>query len=108
LLKYKNGDKAQTRIEIKVHICIFRLLLKEILVILGPYFEVDYLLPRTLMACLKLEQLPIVVRSGLIPPDITLASLCFHVRKESQIFKNSNKEMVNTIYKVNCCSDDWK
>ena len=108
MLKYKNGDKAQTRIEIKVHICIFRLLLKEILVILEPYFEVDYLLPRTLMACLKLEQLPIVVRSGLIPPDITLASLCFHVRKESQIFKNSNKEMVNTIYKVNCCSDDWK
>jgi hypothetical protein len=56
------------------------------------------------MACLTLEQLPIVVRSGLIPPDITLASLCFHVRKESQIFKNSDKEMVNTIYKVNCCS----
>jgi hypothetical protein len=45
------------------------------------------------MACLTLEQLPIVVRSGLIPPDITLASLCFHVRKESQIFKNSDKEI---------------
>ena len=108
MLKYKNDDKAQKRIEFKVHICIFRSLLKEILVILAPYFEVDYLLPRTLMACLTLEQLPIVVRSGFIPPDITLASLCFHVRKESQIFKNSNKEMVNTIYKVNCCSDDWK
>jgi hypothetical protein len=88
--------------EFKAHICIFRPLLEEILKILEPYFEVDYLLPRTLMACLTLEQLPIVVRSGLIPPDITLASLCFHVRKKSQISKNSDKEMVNTIYKVTC------
>jgi hypothetical protein len=48
----------------------------------------------------------IVVNSGLIPPDITLASVCFHVRKESQIFKNNDKETVNTIYKINCCSDD--
>ena len=95
-----------TQIEFKAHICIFRQILEEILVNLAPYFEVDYLLPRTLMACLTLEQLPIVVRSGFIPPDITLASLCFHVRKESQISKNSDKEMVNTIYKVNCCSDD--
>lgn len=94
------------QIEFKAHICIFRQILKEILVNLSPYFEVDYLLPRTLMACLTLEQLPIVVRSGFIPPDITLASLCFPVRKELQIFKNSDKEMVNTIYKVNCCSDD--
>ena len=94
------------QIEFKAHFCIFRQILEEILENLSPYFEVDYLLPRTLMACLTLEQLPIVVRSGFIPPDITLASLCFHVRKESQIFKNSDKEMVNTIYKVNCCSDD--
>lgn len=96
----------QKQIEFKAHICIFRQILEEILVNLSPYFEVDYLLPRTLMACLTLEQLPIVVRSGFIPPDITLASLCFHVRKESQISKNSDKEMVNTIYKVYCCSDD--
>ena len=108
MLKCRNDDKAKKRIEFKVLICIFRPLLEEILVILAPYFEVDYLLPRALMACLTLEQLPIVVRSGLIPPDITLASLCFHVRKESQIFKNSDKEMVNTIYKVNFCSNDWK
>lgn len=106
MLKYKNDDKAQKRIEFKVHICIFRSLLEDILVILSPYFEVDYLLPRTLMACLTLEQLPIVVKSGLIPPDITLASVCFHVREESQISKNSDKKTVNTIYKVSCCSDD--
>jgi hypothetical protein len=60
------------QIEFKAHICIFRQILEEILVNLSPYFEVDYLLPRTLMACLTLEQLPIVVRSGFIPPDITI------------------------------------
>jgi hypothetical protein len=98
--------KLKKKIEFKAHICIFRQLLEDILVILAPYFEVDYLLPRTLMACLTLEQLPIVVNSGLIPPDITLASVCFHVRKESQISQNNDKETVNTIYKINCCSDD--
>jgi hypothetical protein len=45
------------QIEFKAHICIFRQILEEILVNLSPYFEVDYLLPRTLMACLTLERI---------------------------------------------------
>ncbi|VDH96742.1 Hypothetical predicted protein [Mytilus galloprovincialis] len=57
-----------------------------------PYFEMDYLLPRVLMASLKLEQLPVVAKTGYISTDIILASLCFYVKTEKDISKNSLKE----------------
>lgn len=62
---------------------------------LVPYFEIDYLLPRTLMAALRFEQLPIVVISAPIPPDIITATLCYYLRTEKHIAKNDKKETVS-------------
>ncbi|CAC5422256.1 RNF213 [Mytilus coruscus] len=49
----------------------------------------------TLVACLRLEQLPYVVKSEhipCIPPDVILASVCFFIKTEKVISKNDKKE----------------
>lgn len=72
--------------------------LQDMLGRLEPYFEMDYLLPRVLMASLNLEQLPVVAKTGYISTDIILASLCFYVKTEKDISKNSLKETVRQFY----------
>lgn len=57
----------------------------EIIDKLKPYFEVDYLLPRTLMASLKLEQIHSVVTSIFIPPEISLASSFYYLKKDADL-----------------------
>ncbi|XP_052082351.1 uncharacterized protein LOC127719991 isoform X2 [Mytilus californianus] len=66
--------------------------LQDIIEKLTPHFEMDYLLPRTLMSCIALEQLPLAAKSKWISPDIVLASICFYVRDEKHITKNDSKE----------------
>lgn len=66
---------------------------------LTPYFTMDYLLPRTLMSCIALEQLPLAAESKWISPDIVLASLCFYVRDEKHITKHDLKEKVSILKK---------
>ncbi|XP_071137104.1 uncharacterized protein [Mytilus edulis] len=66
--------------------------IKDIMDKLTPYFTMDYLLPRTLMSCIALEQLPLAAKSKWISPDIVLASLCFYVRDEKHITKHDLKE----------------
>ncbi|XP_052062754.1 E3 ubiquitin-protein ligase rnf213-alpha-like isoform X2 [Mytilus californianus] len=48
--------------------------------VLNPYFDVDYLLPRTLIASLKLEMLQDVLTTNRIPLDITIAVLYYYLR----------------------------
>ncbi|XP_052062678.1 E3 ubiquitin-protein ligase rnf213-alpha-like isoform X2 [Mytilus californianus] len=57
----------------------------EILEKLKPYFEVDYLLPRTFLASLKLELIHTVVISHYIPPEISLASSIYYLKKNADI-----------------------
>ncbi|XP_021363650.1 E3 ubiquitin-protein ligase rnf213-alpha-like, partial [Mizuhopecten yessoensis] len=52
----------------------------ELLPKLAPLFEVDYLLPRTLMTVVKLANMPDVVRSRLFSPDLCVAKLYYHVK----------------------------
>ncbi|VDI23847.1 Hypothetical predicted protein [Mytilus galloprovincialis] len=77
---------------------------------LVPYFEMDYLLPRALMASLNLEQLPEVVRTGHISTDIILASVCYYVREEKNISKNDRKETAIieclTVVKSKFCEEN--
>lgn len=48
--------------------------------VLNPYFAVDYLLPRTMIASLKLEMFQDVLTTNTIPLDITLAALYYYLR----------------------------
>ncbi|CAG2236699.1 unnamed protein product [Mytilus edulis] len=69
--------------------------LQDIMENLSPYFRMDYLLPRTLMSCLGLEQLPFASNFTGISPDIILASLCFYVKDEKYITRHDWKETVS-------------
>lgn len=62
---------------------------------LKPYFEMDYLLPRTLMSALRFEQLSSVVYLALIPPDIIAATLCYYVKADDPI--TEKEETVSTL-----------
>lgn len=50
----------------------------EIVQMLTPYFEVDYLLPRTLLASLSLQMFHEVLMNNMFPADITLAASLSH------------------------------
>ncbi|CAC5380694.1 unnamed protein product [Mytilus coruscus] len=85
-------------------------LLKDMLERLVPYFEMDYLLPRALMASLNLEQLPEVAKTGHISTDIILASVCYYVREEKNISRNDHKETAIkeclTVVKSKLCEEN--
>ncbi|CAC5419845.1 unnamed protein product [Mytilus coruscus] len=61
---------------------------------LTPYFEVDYLLPRTFLGSLNLDMLYSIVTANSIPPDISLASTCYYIKGY-----NSNKELIKKLAK---------
>ncbi|CAG2246214.1 RNF213 [Mytilus edulis] len=66
----------------------------EVVKKLTPYFEVDYLLPRTFLGSLNLDMLYSIVTAYNIPPDITLASTCYYIKGY-----NSNKELIKKLAK---------
>lgn len=54
----------------------------EVVKRLAPYFKVDYLLPRTLLASLRLDLMHSIVRVNDISPDIILAASCYYLKKK--------------------------
>ncbi|KAK3585584.1 hypothetical protein CHS0354_036771 [Potamilus streckersoni] len=54
--------------------------LEQVVSTLHPIFEIDYLLPRTFMALLKLEAVIDAVKTGMIPLEVCAATLTFYVR----------------------------
>ncbi|VDH96575.1 Hypothetical predicted protein, partial [Mytilus galloprovincialis] len=50
----------------------------EILEMLSPYFDVDYLLPRTVTASMNLQMLHGITTANIIPVDVVLASTYFY------------------------------
>ena len=62
---------------------------------LSPYFEVDYLLPRTLMSVMSCHHLPEFIEIQLFPPEVCLGAVFFY-------FTNINydHEMQQVIYTI--------
>ena len=52
----------------------------EVLEAIQSLFIVDYYLPRTFMACLRLEETAEVIKSGKMPVDVCCASLNFFLK----------------------------
>ena len=67
---------------------IFRLPL-EMLEKLSPYFKVDYYLPRSFITAVKMEYVPEILTTGLIPSDVVLALLCYYLRTTCIMTKDS-------------------
>ena len=55
----------------------------EILQRLTPYFEIDYLLPRSFMASLKMKELEPVISSNTIPLEVSLAALFYYLKSRT-------------------------
>ncbi|KAL3881512.1 hypothetical protein ACJMK2_027944 [Sinanodonta woodiana] len=53
---------------------------QEIVTVLHPLFELDYLLPRTIMAMLKLEDMEGIIKIRKIPREVCAACLVFYVK----------------------------
>ncbi|KAJ8314904.1 hypothetical protein KUTeg_007054 [Tegillarca granosa] len=56
--------------------------LKDLVPSLSHLFMADYLLPRTLMACLKFEQLEEIISMSVIPADACVATLYFYLMQK--------------------------
>ncbi|VDI41573.1 Hypothetical predicted protein [Mytilus galloprovincialis] len=52
----------------------------QVLTKLTPYFEMDYYLARSFLTALQLEMIPDIVSSGVIPSDVTMASIFYYIR----------------------------
>lgn len=57
-----------------------------------PYFQMDFYLPRSFMAALKLEEIPNLIASGIFPSDCILAVL-FYFIKTSTSYKKEQLEV---------------
>ena len=55
----------------------------DVLEALQPLFVVDFFLPRTFMACLRVEESAEVLKTGKIPVDVCCASLNFILKVSS-------------------------
>ncbi|XP_076113430.1 E3 ubiquitin-protein ligase RNF213-like [Mytilus galloprovincialis] len=69
---------------------------------LTPYFEVDYLLPRTLLASLSLQMFHEVLMNNMFPADITLAASLSHFcdfrdSQELDLLKNVLEHVASQI-----------
>ena len=56
---------------------------------LSPYFKVDYYLPRSFITAVKMEYVPEILTTGLIPSDVVLALLCYYLRTTCIMTKDS-------------------
>lgn len=50
---------------------------------LVPYFEMDYLLPRSLMSCIRIDQISVIIKDNQIPSDVIIATLYFYIRSKT-------------------------
>ncbi|XP_069105319.1 uncharacterized protein [Argopecten irradians] len=71
--------------------------MKDLLQKLGPLFEADYLLPRTLMTVIKLGDLLEAVKSRLFSPDVCVAKLYFFVTTKYSLSDHQQKIMHDSL-----------
>ncbi|XP_052087848.1 uncharacterized protein LOC127724886 [Mytilus californianus] len=72
----------------------------ELTQLLAPYFKVDYLFPRTFLACVNFFHVTEVVNLELLPPDAVLATLCFHIKADSHTGNYVTKEKATGAIKT--------
>ncbi|XP_071137099.1 E3 ubiquitin-protein ligase rnf213-alpha-like [Mytilus edulis] len=76
-----------------------------------PYFQMDFYLPRSFMAALKLEEIPNLIASGIFPSDCILAVLFFFIKSSTSYQKEkieANLKMLFNQAIVQNFSDDPK
>jgi hypothetical protein len=56
---------------------------------LSPYFKVDYYLPRSFISAVKMDYIPKILTTGLIPSDVVLALLYYYLRTTRSMTKDS-------------------
>lgn len=61
-----------------------------------PYFQMDFYLPRSFMAALKLEEIPNLIASGIFPSDCILAVLFFFI-KSSTSYQKEKIEVISYL-----------
>ncbi|XP_056014152.1 E3 ubiquitin-protein ligase rnf213-alpha-like isoform X2 [Ostrea edulis] len=66
---------------------------------LEPMFEMDFYLPRSFMAVLKLDKLE-VVKSKALPPEVTLAGLYYFFNTEYFLDGDANRKMMYACLEV--------
>ncbi|XP_062591685.1 E3 ubiquitin-protein ligase rnf213-alpha-like, partial [Saccostrea cucullata] len=71
----------------------------SVLKLLEPMFEMDFYLPRSIMAVLKLQKLDVVTTKA-FPPEVTLAGLYFYFRTEYFDSESSQKIVRNCLETV--------
>ena len=79
---------------------------------LSPYFKVDYYLPRSFISAVKMDYIPEILTTRLIPSDVVLALLCYYLRTTRSMTKDSRDvsyEYLNlhlhNLYLKNCTKD---
>ncbi|KAL3881536.1 hypothetical protein ACJMK2_027968, partial [Sinanodonta woodiana] len=83
--------------------------LQEMIRILTPLFELDYFLPRTLMAALRLHEVEEVMRFKVMPPEVCIAACTNYIKYTRPMLRDGvtavrdeDKEMVR------CLNELWK
>ncbi|XP_060084373.1 E3 ubiquitin-protein ligase rnf213-alpha-like [Ylistrum balloti] len=81
---------------------------KELLQILESLFEVDYLLPRTLMTVIKLCDMPYAVKSGLFSLDLCIAKLYYFMKSKylQEKERESRQQILHDMYRLYTISYD--
>ncbi|VDI41382.1 Hypothetical predicted protein [Mytilus galloprovincialis] len=72
----------------------------EVLQSLSPYFEFDYLLPRTFVASLHLNHITDSINVELLPTDATMAALCYHVKVTHYLSKEMTVGLKKTFARI--------
>ncbi|KAK3585587.1 hypothetical protein CHS0354_036774 [Potamilus streckersoni] len=77
--------------------------LDHVVSILYPMFEIDYLLPRTFMAMLKMDKVGDAIKTGKIPHEVSAATLIFYVRNtqpglDSSLASDEEKTVGDAIF----------
>lgn len=65
---------------------------------LEPMFEMDFYLPRSFMAVLKLDKLE-VVKSKVLPPEVTLAGLYYFFNTENYFEGDAKRKVMIKLLK---------
>ncbi|CAC5425101.1 RNF213 [Mytilus coruscus] len=72
----------------------------EVLQSLSPYFEFDYLLPRTFVASLHLNHITDNINLEMLPTDATIAALCYHVKVTHYLSKEMTVGLKKTFARI--------
>ncbi|VDH93225.1 ubiquitin carboxyl-terminal hydrolase 34 [Mytilus galloprovincialis] len=72
----------------------------ELVQLLSPYFEMDYLFPRTFLACVNFYHVTEVLNLELLPPDAVLATICYLIKSSSYSSNFVSKETATGAIKT--------